>query len=89
MRSSHLPGKGKALFAQVAREFGICESCLHRRLGLADIEDGIRRGVTASDSVDWREAKKRIRRLEQEAEVVRRGVVYRSRGVNPSPCPDR
>ncbi len=78
--------KGDAPVAQVAKDFGISESCLHRWLGLADIEDGIRPGVTAPESAELREAKKRIRLLEQEAEVMRRAVAYLSRDVNPLPC---
>ena len=75
--------KGEAPVAQVAKDFGISESCLHRWLGLADIEDGARPGVTSSESAELREAKKRIRLLEQEAEVMRRAVAYLSRDVNP------
>jgi transposase len=75
--------KGEAPISQVAKDFGISESCLHRWLGLADIEDGVRPGVTSTESAELREAKKRIRLLEQEAEVMRRAVAYLSRDVNP------
>ena len=56
--------------AQVAKDFGPRESCLDRWLGLADIEDGVGPGVTSSESAELREARKRIRLLEQVAEVV-------------------
>ena len=36
--------KGEAPIAQIAKDFGISESCLHRWLKLADIEDGVRPG---------------------------------------------
>jgi len=75
--------KGDAPVAQVAKDFGISESCLHRWLGLADIEVGVRPGVTSTESAELREARKRIRLLEQEAEVMRRAVAYLSRDVNP------
>ena len=32
--------KGEAPISQIAKDFGISESCLHRWLSLADIEDG-------------------------------------------------
>ncbi len=48
-----------------------------------DVEDGIKHGVTQAESEQLREAKKRIRLLEQEAEVMRRAVAYLSRDVNP------
>ena len=38
--------KGEAPLSQIARDFGICESCLHRWLKLADVDDGVRPGVT-------------------------------------------
>ncbi len=36
--------KGEAPIAQIAKDFGISESCLHRWLKIADIEDGVRPG---------------------------------------------
>ena len=40
-------------------------------------------GVIEKESAELRDAKKRIRLLEQEAEVMRRAVAYLSRDVNP------
>ena len=75
--------KGAAPLNQIARDFGISEGCLHNWLKKADIADGGRPGPTAAESAELREAKKRIRLLEQEAEVMRRAVAYLSRDVNP------
>ena len=75
--------KGEAPLNQIARDFGISEGCLHGWMKKADIEDGARPGPTAAQSAELREAKKRIRLLEQEAEVMRRAVAYLSRDVNP------
>lgn len=36
--------QGDATLMQIARDFGISESCLHRWLKLADIDDGVRPG---------------------------------------------
>lgn len=58
--------------AKTAKSFGISESCLQRWRAQADIEDGIRPGVTASESVELR---KRNRQLEQENEILRRAVM--------------
>jgi transposase-like protein len=38
---------------------GISESCLHRWLKLADVDDGVRPGVTSRESAELREVKKR------------------------------
>lgn len=72
-----------APIAQVARDFGISESCLQRWLKLDDVEEGRRPGVTQAESTELREAKRRIRLLEQENEVLRRAAVYLGRDVNP------
>lgn len=72
-----------APIAQVSRDFGISESCLQRWLKLDDVEEGRRPGVTAAEATELREARKRIRLLEQENEVLRRAAVYLGRDVNP------
>jgi len=75
--------KGEAPLSQVARDFGISESCLHRWLKLADIDDGVRPGVTSSESADLRELKKRNRTLEQENEILRRAAAFFAREISP------
>jgi transposase len=75
--------KGEAPISQIAKDFGISESCLHRWLNLADIEDGVRPGVTVSESVEVRELKKRNRVLEQEAEILRRAAAYFAKDISP------
>jgi transposase len=75
--------QGQAPLAQVAKDFGVSESCLQRWVKLADIEDGRRPGVTVLESAELRELKKRNRLLEQENEVLRRAAAYLSRDVNP------
>jgi transposase len=70
---------------QVARDFGISESCLSRWLS-EDAEQ--RRGGSASsggavESEELREARKRIRLLEQENEVLRRAAAYLSQAHLP------
>ena len=75
--------KHEAPLSQVAKDFGISESCLHRWLNLADIEDGRRPGVTASESVELREARKRVRVLKQEVEILRRAAAYFAKDLSP------
>jgi transposase-like protein len=69
--------------AQVANDFGISESCLHRWLALDDVEAGKRAGVSAGESVEMRELRKRNRLLEQENEVLRRAAAYLSQANLP------
>jgi len=73
----------EAPMSQIAKDFGISESCLHRWLKLADVEEGLRPGLTQGEAEEMRELRKRNRLLEQENEVLRRAAVYLGRGVNP------
>ena len=75
--------KGQAPLNQIARDFGISEGCLHNWMKKADVEDGSRPGVTAKESVELRELKKRNRLLEQENEVLRRAAAYLSQANLP------
>jgi transposase len=75
--------KGEAPIAEVAKDFGISESCLRNWLAKADAEDGLRPGVTANDSAELRELKRRNRLLEQENEVLRRAAAYLSQANLP------
>jgi transposase len=75
--------KGEAPIAQIAKDFGISESCLHRWLNLADIEDGVRPGPSSSESTELRELKKRNRVLEQENEILRRAAAFFARDALP------
>lgn len=75
--------KGEAPLAQIAKDFGISESCLHRWLKLADIEDGNRPGVTSSESAELRELRKRNKVLEQENEILRRAAAYFAKEISP------
>jgi len=67
----------------IAKDFGISESCLTNWLTAADVEDGIKPGVTAAENADLRDAKRRIRLLEQENEVLRRAAAYLSQANLP------
>ena len=70
--------RGEAPIAQIARDFGISETCLRNWLHQADVEDGVRPGVTKAESEELRELKRRNRLLEQENEVLRRAAAYLS-----------
>jgi transposase-like protein len=75
--------EGGVTIAQIAKDFGISESCLVNWLHAADVEDGRRPGATAAESVETRELRKRVRLLEQENEVLRRAAAYLSQANLP------
>lgn len=75
--------RGEAPIAQIAKHFGISESCLRNWLHAADVEDGNRPGSTVSESAELRELRRRNRLLEQEVEVLRRAAAYLSQAHLP------
>ena len=70
--------KGEIPIAQVAKDFGITESCLRRWLAQDDVEAGIRPGVTKVESEELKKTKRRVRELERDNEVLRRAAAYLS-----------
>ena len=72
--------RGDTSVRQVAKDFGVSESCLARWLRLADRDDGISAvaapSAKAVEQAQLREAQKRVRLLEQEDEILRRATAY-------------
>ena len=68
---------------QIATDFGIHPMTLQKWLRRADIDEGVKSGRTRTESAELREANKRIRLLEQEAEVLHRALAYVSQGTLP------
>ena len=75
--------QGQAPLRQIAKDFGISEGCLHNWMKKADVQDGRRPGLTEAEAQALREAKRRIRLLEQENEVLRRAAAYLSQANLP------
>lgn len=73
----------EAPFAQIARDFGISETTVQNWVSKAEVEDGVKPGVTSAELAENRELKKRVRLLEQENEVLRRAAAYLSQGSLP------
>ncbi|MGW3911139.1 IS3 family transposase [Streptomyces sp. NPDC005070] len=68
---------------QVAADFGVHAMTLWKWMRRADIDDGTKPGTTSQDNVELREARRRIKLLEQENEVLRRAAAYLSQAHLP------
>lgn len=68
---------------QIAADFGVHPMTLTKWLRQADIDDGVKPGTTTSESAELRDARRRIRLLEQENEVLRRAAAYLSQANLP------
>ena len=82
--------KGDQSVAQVAKSFGVSQSCLARWLRIADREDGLASPTTSTVpaaggdlEAENRELRKRTKQLEQENEILRRATAYFARDVLP------
>jgi transposase len=74
---------GHAPISQIAKDFGISDATLHNWLKKAEVEEGLRPGLTDAERTELREVKKRNRLLEQENEVLRRAAAYLSQANLP------
>lgn len=61
---------------QVAKDFGVHKMTLHKWIRQADIDDGNQPDTSREESTGLRDARKKIRLLEQENEVLRRAAAY-------------
>ena len=68
---------------QIATDFGVHPMTLHKWLRQAEIDEGTKPGKSTGDSVELREARRRIKLLEQENEVLRRAAAYLSQANLP------
>ena len=75
--------KREAPYRQIAKDFGISEATLHNWMKQADVDDGVKPGVSSTETVELREAKKRVRVLEQEVEILKRAAAYFARETLP------
>ena len=68
---------------QVAKDFGVHPMTLFKWMRQADVDYGARPGASRAEALELREARKRIRLLDQENEVLRRAAAYLSQANLP------
>jgi len=68
--------RGELTQAEVAADFGISEESVRRWMRQADIDDGIKDGLTTAEQSELVQLRRRARQLEQEVEILRRAAAY-------------
>ncbi|MCV7270149.1 MULTISPECIES: IS3 family transposase [Mycolicibacterium] len=68
---------------QIATDFGVHPMTLHKWMRQADVDEGTKPGKSTGESAELREARRRIKLLEQENEVLRRATAYLSQANLP------
>ena len=75
--------KGDANFAQLATDFGVSEASIYNWVKQADIDDGVRPGLTEAEREELREIKRRNRVLEEENLILRRAAAFFAKDISP------
>jgi len=73
--------RGEIPVKEVAADFDISESTLWRWMQQADVDDGIKDGLTTAEQDELVQLRRRARRLEQENEILRRAAAYFARDL--------
>jgi transposase len=68
---------------QIAKDFAVHPMTLFKWLRAADVDAVAKPGVSSSESAELRQARKRIKRLEQENEIPRWAAAYPSQAHLP------
>lgn len=64
------------VLAEVCVDFDISKSTLQRWMAQADVDDGVRDGLTTAEQDELVALRRRARRLEMENEILRRAAAY-------------
>ena len=75
--------RGELTRAEVAADFGISEQSVNRWMRLADIDDGIKDGLTTAEQSEVVQLRRDKRRLEMEVEILRRATAFFARDHLP------
>ena len=75
--------RGDLTRAEVAADFDISVESVSRWMRQADIDDGIKDGLTTAEQSELVQMRREIRRLEMENEILRRAAAYFARDQLP------
>jgi transposase len=75
--------RGDLTVAEVAADFDISPTSVQRWMRQADVDDGIRGGLTTSEQNELVQLRRDKRRLEMENEILRRAAAYFAKEALP------
>ena len=75
--------RGDLTRAEVAADFDISIESVNRWMRQADVDDGIRDGLTTAEQSELVQLRRKTRRLEMENEILRRAAAYFAKDALP------
>jgi len=75
--------RGDLTIAEVAADFDVSVESVRRWMRQADVDDGIRDGLTTAEQSEVVQLRRDKRRLEMENEVLRRAAAYFAKDALP------
>ena len=81
--------RGDLTVAEVAADFDISPESIRRWMRQADIDDGIKDGLTTAEQSEIVQLRRDKRRLEMEVEILRRATAYFAKDAAPLPSSGR
>jgi len=75
--------RGDLTVGEVAVDFGVAPESVRHCMRQADIDDGIKDGLTSAEQDELVQLRRRARRLEQENEILRRAAAYFAKDALP------
>jgi len=75
--------RGDLTIAEVAADFDISVESVRRWMRQADVDDGVKDGLTSAEQTEVVQLRRKTRRLEMENEILRRAAAYFARDVLP------
>ncbi|MBY8864108.1 transposase, partial [Nocardia sp. CA2R105] len=68
---------------EIAADFGVHPMTVSKWMRNADVDDGVKPGMTTNESAEVRALRRRVKLLEQENEVLKRAAAYLSQANLP------
>ena len=75
--------RGDLTINEVAADFDISPESVRRWMRQADVDDGIKDGLTSAEQSELVQLRRKARRLEMENEILRRAAAYFARDALP------
>jgi transposase len=75
--------RGDLTLAEVAADFDVSPESVRRWMRQADVDDGVKDGLTTTEQQEVVRLRREIRKLEMENEILRRAAAYFAKDALP------